>query len=302
MGSTFATNMNPNWLGVTSSILAIVAFFVVYSTAKNRPTKTRILLALLALVAAIPGASFATYYAHILPEPSWYYQFRSITGTEILVLFLGVAGGLASTLLPQVVRILPLLGVAAFSIVPYIKPFIGPIAGDVLKDQWDDAICLQSTSSTCGAASTATILRYLGGEATESELAAEAHSYNGGTEAWYLARSARSRGFDVHFDFTTSFSPGGGLPAVVGVRLGTIGHFIAILGREGDTFLVGDPLIGRELLSLEDLQQRYAFTGFHMRIKNKGEQIAAADRESLHSFTSTTTFSPGGRARRSPNT
>ena len=80
----------------------------------------------------------------------------------------------------------------------------------------------------------------------------------------------------MHFDFTASFAPDGGLPAVVGVRLGTIGHFIAILGREGDKFLVGDPLIGRELLSLEDLHHRYAFTGFHMRIKNKGEQAAAA--------------------------
>ncbi len=269
--------MNPNWLGVTSAILAIVAFFVVYHAVIEKPPKTRILLALLALVAASPGASFAAYYAHILPESSWYYQFRSIAGTELLVVFLGVAGGLAATLLPRVLLLLPLLGVAAFSIAPIIKPFIGPIAGDALKDEWDGAVCLQSTPSTCGAASTATILRYLGGEAGESQLAAEAHSYNGGTEAWYLARAARSRGYDVHFDFGSSFSPDGGLPAVVGVRLGVVGHFIAILGQEGDRFLVGDPLIGRELLSRDDLQKRYAFTGFHMRIKNKAEQAVPSD-------------------------
>jgi ABC-type bacteriocin/lantibiotic exporter with double-glycine peptidase domain len=188
-----------------------------------------------------------------------------------LVLFLGVAGGFVATLLPRVLLILPLLGVSAFSIIPIIKPFIGPIPDGALKDKWDGQVCLQSTGSTCGAASTATILKHLGVIVTESELAAEAHSYAGGTEAWYLARAARSRGFDVDFLFTPGFTPEDGLPAVVGVRLGSIGHFIAILGKEGERFIVGDPLRGRELLSREEFSQRYDFTGFHMRIKNKGE-------------------------------
>ena len=280
--------MNPNWLGVISAVLAFVAFLAVYRSAKDKPLKRRFSLLILALIAAIPGASFAVYYAHALPEPSWYYQFRSIAGTEFLVVFLGVAGGLAASLLPRVLLILPLLGVAAFSIAPIIKPFIGPIADNDLKDKWDGVVCLQSTPSTCGAASTATILRYLGGAASESELAAEAHSYNGGTEAWYLARAARSRGYDVHFEFASGFSPDGGLPAVVGVRLGVIGHFIAILCQKGDTFLVGDPLIGRELLSREDLQKRYSFTGFHMRIKSKGEQAVPSDGHKPSSFAPTT--------------
>lgn len=54
---------------------------------------------------------------------------------------------------------------------------------------------------------------------------------------------------------------------MVGVRIGALGHFIAILGIEDNLFIVGDPLRGRELLSSEELQQRYVFTGFHMRIK-----------------------------------
>ncbi|MDE0835400.1 MAG: hypothetical protein OSA84_03505 [Akkermansiaceae bacterium] len=45
-------------------------------------------------------------------------------------------------------------------------------------------------------------MKSLGIDAKESELAAEAHSYTGGTEAWYLARCARSRGMDVRFDFS----------------------------------------------------------------------------------------------------
>ena len=151
--------MNPNWLGVLSAILAFVAFFVVYRVAKDTPAKKRILVAILALVAAIPGASFAAYYAHIFPEPSWYYQFRSIAGTELLIVFLGIAGGLVATLLPRVLLVLPLMGVAAFSIAPIIKPFVGPITAGMLQDEWDGDVCLQSTPSTCGAASTATILK-----------------------------------------------------------------------------------------------------------------------------------------------
>jgi Peptidase C39 family len=262
--------MNPNWLGVIAAILAFLAFLVVYHVAKDAPIKKRILLALLAIVASFPGASFAVYYAHVFPEPSWYYQFRSIAGTEFLLLFVGVAGGLASTLLPRMLLFLPLFGVAAFSITPILKPFIGPIPDGSLQHQWDGEVCLQSTGSTCGAASTATVLKHFDVDVTESELAAEAHSYMGGTEAWYLARAARRRGFSVDFVFMPGFTPEDGLPAVVGVQMGSMGHFIAILREEGDQFVVGDPLRGREMLSRGELDERYDFTGFHMRIKNKG--------------------------------
>ena len=258
--------MNPNWLGVISAILGLIAFFVVYRFAKDIQVQRRILFSLLATIVAIPGASFAAYYAHVFPEPSWYYQFRSIRGTEFLIILLGVAGGLVATLLPRVLLIFPLLVVAAFSIVPQIKPFIGPISAGDLQYKWDDEVCIQSTPSTCGAASTATILKELGVEVTEAGIAKEAHTYTGGTEAWYLARAAHSRGLKVDFDFYSGFPPEDELPAVVGVMLGSIGHFIPILGQDGDRFIVGDPLRGRELMSRSELLRRYEFTGFRMRI------------------------------------
>lgn len=262
--------MNPNWLGVVSAFMAFAAFLVTYRCAKPKPISIRAGLTVLALFVALPGASFAAYYAHILPEAAWYYQFRSIDGTELLVVFIGVAGGLVATFLPRLLLILPLAGVTAFTIVPHIKPFLGPIPSGAMKDKWDGRICLQSTPSTCGAASTASILRYFGIDATEGVAAAEAHSYTGGTEAWYLARAVRSRGLDAAFDFSSGFLPEGGLPAVVGVRLGSIGHFIPVIGKDGDRFIIGDPLIGKELLTSEELHQRYRFTGFHMRVK-RGE-------------------------------
>ena len=262
-------SMNPNWLGIISVILAIGAFLVAYRFAVKKPLKPRVWLVVVAGIVAFPGASFAVYYAHIFPETSWYYQFRSIAGTELLMVFVGVTGGFFATLLPRLLLVLPLLGVVAISVVPILKPLIDPLSQNELQDTWDGEVCLQSTGSTCGAASTATILKLLGVEATESEIAEEAHSYSRGTEAWYLARAVRSRGCDVKFDFCSGFSPEGGLPAVVGVRLGSIGHFIPVLGQEGERFIIGDPLRGREVLTLEELDKRYEFTGFHMRIKPK---------------------------------
>ena len=49
-----------------------------------------------------------------------------------------------------------------------------------------------------------------------------------------------------------------------------LGVISAIGSQQGDRFIVGDPLQGRELLSLAELQQRYEFTGFHMRITDRG--------------------------------
>ena len=259
--------MNANWLGITSAVLSLAVFFLVYRESGRLTKRSRIFGTILAVLAALPAASFALYYTHLLPETSTYYQFRSVAGTELLLVFLGAAGGLVATFLPRNLLFLPLLGVAAFSVAPFLKPFLGPIPAGALQDSWKEGICLQSTPSTCGAASVATILRFLGGDATEPEIAAAAHSYAGGTEAWYLARAVRSRGFEAEFDLDSEFSPEGDLPAVVGVRLGSIGHFVPVLAQRGDRFLVGDPMIGKEWLSHDQLKQRYDFTGFHLRIR-----------------------------------
>lgn len=263
--------MNHNWLGVISAILALCGFFVAYRVTVRQTKTTQIRWALIAAVLSLPGATFAIYYAHVVPEQSWYYEFRSFRGTELLILFIGIAGGAIAAIFPRLFLIVPLYGVAAFSMAPFMKTFLAPIPEVTMEDVWRDGVCRQSTGSTCGAASLATILKYLGVNVTESQLATEAHSYMGGTEAWYLARSARARGFKVRFAIRSSFEPDASFPAIVGVRMGC-GHFIAILNREGEQFVIGDPMIGREVLTRKDLLRRYDFTGFQMSIQHRGEQ------------------------------
>jgi Peptidase C39 family len=263
--------MNPNWLGIISAIMALLVFRFAYQAARKLDLPQRRHLALLSLFLALPGASFALYYTHLLPETAWYYQFRSIRGTEILTVFLGFSGGVIASLLPRPVLPLPLLSVAAFILAPCIKPILGPIPpDDFANGSWLSEVCMQSTPSTCGPACAATILKQLGEKPEEAELATAAYSSKFGTEAWYLARAVRKMGFTAQFHIAPGFDPNTPLPAIFGVRFGSVGHFITILGREGDGFLLGDPLRGKELLTQELLLKRYDFTGFSLTITPAG--------------------------------
>jgi predicted double-glycine peptidase len=114
------------------------------------------------------------------------------------------------------------------------------------------------------------MLRRLGVETSERATARAAFSYSGGTEAWYLARYVRSRGLSPRFDFHSTFSRTTGFPALVGVRLGGTGHFIAILEVRGGQVTFADPLFGERRLSLPQFQRRYEFTGFHMVVSKNG--------------------------------
>ncbi len=258
--------MNPNWLGVTCAVGALIAFDLSYRLGKRLNVRKRRLAALIAILLAIPGLSFAAYYAHLVAEPAWYFELRSWRGTEAFLILIGVAGGLAASLAPFLGTIVPRVMVAVFAMVPMMKPFIGPIPQGIMKDQWQKDVCLQSTYSTCGPASTASILRHHGLTASEGEIARQAYSYLGGTEVWYLARVARRHGCKTSIQVEPGYSPEVPLPAVAGVRLGATGHFIAILSREGDRFRIGDPLRGSEIIPREELARRYQFTGFYMSI------------------------------------
>jgi hypothetical protein len=61
------------------------------------------------------------------------------------------------------------------------------------------------------------------------------------------------------------------LPAVshAPYRLGAgeTGYFIAILGRDGDNYIVGDLLIGKRIQSPSELRGEYEFTGFFMVVR-----------------------------------
>jgi hypothetical protein len=220
-------------------------------------------------VLSVPYLLFDIYYLHVLPEMAWFYEFRSWPGTEFLLVFVGGAAGALASLLPRSLGIVVLPASTVLAVIPFLKPALQPMDRFTLRDRWKDGACLQSTPATCGPASVCTVLKYLGSEFSESTVARAAFTSASGTEAWYLARWVRSKGFGAEFRIENRdrFSPDGILPAVVGVREGSWGHFIAVLENTPEGQIrFADPLHGGQTMPLAEFQQKYEFTGFVMRI------------------------------------
>jgi len=226
-------------------------------------------------VAATPGAVFALHYTKLLGEPLWLYELRATPRSELAATGVGLFAGYLQGLRPQYPLLLrqlrrftiPVL-LAVVIAAPYLKPILFPLNRTQLQSRWDNGVCLQSTPSSCGPASAATLARLAGKPAEEGELARESLTYAGGTENWYLARTLRKRGLTVSFmklPLDVSELPS---PAIAGVKLPQgSGHFIAILGRDGTNYVVGDPLVGHEVSSLDALRSSYKFTGFFLVVK-----------------------------------
>lgn len=260
-------NTGFNLLGLICGVLAVALFAVAHRFALRAPAARRWRIAAFSGLLALPGLWQAAYYLHVLPETVWFYQLRSLRGSELWVLPLGASGGAVAALLPRRALMLGLLPTVGAVLGPFLKPVLAPLPEREFREVWTKDVCIQSTLSTCGPASVATVLRALRHEATEREIARAAHSYRGGTEAWYLARWLRTAGFDATFHLGNGFPAGVRWPALVGVTVGEgRGHFIPILGRDGDNYLVGDPMIGPERLSREALERRYGFTGFALEV------------------------------------
>jgi hypothetical protein len=255
-----------NILGILAAVASIVAFAATYRWLRSRAPATRLLYLGGFLLLSVPALLFDLYYLHLLPEWAWFYALRSWTGSEFLAVPLGGAGAAVASLLPRVLLPVCLAGAVFAAAAPYLKPVLAPLPEKIFQERSQGVACLQSTASTCGPASVTSILRYLGGAASEHDIARAAYSNAGGTEAWYLARYVRRCGFSPRFDFRSTFTPETGLPAVVGVRFGPTGHFIAVLDIRDGIVTVADPLRGEEHVPLAEFRRRYDFTGFHLVI------------------------------------
>lgn len=254
-----------NLTALLALALGVLLFALTHRYLRHQSERIRLTWLGVFVLLSIPFLSFDVYYLHVLPEHAWFYNLRVWRGAEFLVLFLGCALGAAASLLRRMLLGFPLFAFLALGAMPYAKPLVSPLPDSALQDRWRGAACLQSTGSTCGPASVNTILKRFGCEVSERTIARAAYTYTGGTEAWYLARYVRGKGFVPRFDFRETFSPEAGLPAVVGVKMGC-GHFIAVLEISDGKVTFADPLFGEQRISLSEFQRAYNFTGFHMVI------------------------------------
>jgi len=221
---------------------------------------------------AIPCVLFVLYYVHVLDNAAWFYNLRAVPQSELAASGVGLlAGCLCARLEPQTTgeKLVILVAVGALLLVPYVKPILDPVDLERLADFCPGAVCMQSTPSTCGPASAATILQSFGIGASERQLARESFTYRGGTENWYLARALRRRGLDVeaHIQSPVGSPP---TPSIAGVLLrGGAGHFIALMSETADEITIGDPLKGKVVIRKALLPEYYHFTGFFLVVRRQ---------------------------------
>ena len=268
-----------NWLLVPTLLLA-AAFFHLGKILAGRKISGTAQASLFAAMISLsaPGFLYAVYYLKVLGEPICFYRWRSLPFTELAASGAGLLAGYAQGSLIGRIKLSRLGNKLFFPLIllvvlaaPYLKPIARPLDSKSIRDAWSDGVCLQSTPATCGPASAATLLRANGKTVSEKELAKEAFTSATGTENWYLARALRRRGATVDYFLDRPQPDQLRYPAIAGVRLSAdgngAGHFIAILDKQDENYIVGDPMLGRLLLSAKDLQVSYYFTGFFMVVK-----------------------------------
>jgi hypothetical protein len=258
--------MNANPATIPTFALACGCFAAGAYCYARRPRLSLVAGALLAL----PCALAVFYYTHLLDHAVWYFELRTVPWIELAFSGVGFLGGALYRCVDAESRMGRLAVPAAFAVivlVPFMKPILEPLNVAALQDKCKGTVCLQSSGSTCGPASAATLLRGLGMGVTERELAVESYTYPGGTEAWYLARAIRRRGAEAEFIFSDDTLPS---PSIAGVQMGG-GHFIAIERATPQAVTFVDPLTGESTATPAQLRARYRFTGFFLQVRPSGK-------------------------------
>jgi len=268
-------NLNPN--AIPTFLLSFLLFWLTAClTRRAGSTRNRVVLLLIALVLAIPGALYVLYYTHLFDNAVWFYRFRTLPYSELAGSGLGaIAGFLQGIFQPKGLgeKLVSPLALGTVLFIPFMKSALDPVDYSQLQHKCEGDVCLQSIPSTCGPSSAATLLKLFGRNASEEELALESFTYRGGTEIWYLARALRERGLLTDFVIRPKDRISPPVPAMAGVVLrGGAGHFIAILRDDGNEITIGDPLKGKEVVSRKDLIHAYRFTGLFLQVRPNDAQ------------------------------
>jgi predicted double-glycine peptidase len=249
--------------------------FILGSFLKKRhiARRSRLVLFLISAILATPGLFFIFYYTHLFDSAAWFYRFRVLSFTEFLPAGIGLLGGvLYSVFAPESVgdKLVVPSALVVLVLIPVVKPLVDPIELSRLNDHCEGEVCMQSTFSTCGPSSAATLLKELGVAASEKQLSRECLTSRGGTEIWNIARAFERRGFSANVLIQSPDDLSPPAPAIAGVVLpGGAGHFIAILNETSDQLTIGDPMKGKLLVKRADLKNYYHFTGFFLVIHAK---------------------------------
>lgn len=199
---------------------------------------------------------------------------------KFVVLALVVTMGLTTPLsrLPRkcerlVTCILMMVVVAWFSVLPFLVPALIRDHLANLKTRVDsNGICFQTTDYTCAPAAAVTALRKLGLPAQEGEIAVLSHSSPvAGTLPACLKEALQNRyaaeGLKCqyrHFESLAELRDAGVTLAVVKDTFLT-DHCVVVLEVSDEMVVLGDPVAGRQLMSHEQFEKIWRFTGIVLK-------------------------------------
>ncbi len=253
-----------------------------WRSSRDRPAWRALAWAAAGLL-SIPAALFVAYYAHIV-DYVWYSEWRSWPATDYTASMCGYTAGVLAAGIQDLnarydpdrydlkragrAAVLAALATMFILVVAFARPLLQPLSLPPAAPRWSGDVCLQTTDATCGACAAATVLRHLGHEASEQDLAREADTDAGGTLNWLLVRALRRRGLGASVRAPATLDEVRA-PAIIGVVLPNgVGHFLAYLGHTDGTHQVGEPLSGQLALSDDEFAERYRFAEFAMEISD----------------------------------
>jgi hypothetical protein len=199
---------------------------------------------------------------------------------KFVVLSLAVTIGLTTPLsrLPKrfekcTVCILMGIIVAWFCVLPFLAPALIKDRLSNLQTHVDTSgICYQSTGYTCAPAAAVTALRKLGLSATEGEIAILSHtSPVAGTLPGCLETALQSRYADDGLRCRYRYFNSIGQLKDAGITLAVVrdkfmsDHCVAVLEVSDRVVTIADPVVGRMLMSYEQFEQIWRFTGIVLR-------------------------------------
>lgn len=249
-------------VAIAVAILSFILFRSLYLRTKKPSVHSACVFT--ASLLAIPPVLFLSNYLLHIPNSIWFINFHSLPGAEASSGLIGALLGVmfASSRLrsrqpsTSVLRISTVIAVMLL-IAPFGKQLFFRQDYSKLGNSWVNGVCEQTSSSTCVAASCATVVRMLGGNLTERELAKEAGSNRRGTEIWYMIRAIRRHGYEIEPRYAKSVKDVP-TPAVLGVKIGGAGHVVVLMSESDAGPEIGNPFQGRRgHYTWEAFERRY---------------------------------------------
>jgi predicted double-glycine peptidase len=134
-----------------------------------------------------------------------------------------------------------------------------------------EGVCIQTTGFTCGAASAVTVLRQIGIEAQESELAILAKTTSTGTTNDKLIYAIRKlyggKGIDCQYrEFNSIAELKDICPMIAIIKLSpVVDHYTAVLEVTDDKVIIGDPLAGKKEWSYANFKNKWSAAGIVLK-------------------------------------